>query len=162
MLRKICHVPAEGELEVVMVNEQSSKRYRLSYPVKVRFADTDLQGHVFFANYFTYCDESFMAFLDEIGYSWHRLGSMGLELYYVESSCQFKGRAFFGDTLYVNTGIAHMGKSSMTVEMTIFKDNGSEIVAKGHIKAVMVSRETGRSTEIPNAFKRAIHTYEKT
>jgi acyl-CoA thioester hydrolase len=162
MLHKICRVPAAGQPEVVMVNEQGSKRYRLSYPVKVRFADTDLQGHVFFGNYLTYCDESFMAFLDEIGYSWHRLGSMGLELYYVESSCQFKGRAFFGDTLYVNTGIAHMGRSSMTAEMTIFKDNGNEIVAKGRIKAVMVSKETGRSTEIPNEFREAIHKYEKT
>jgi len=74
-------------------------KYPFTFPVRVRFADTDLQGHVFFGNYFTYCDEGFMAYLDEVGYSWERLGSMGLELYYVESSCQFKGRAFMENLL---------------------------------------------------------------
>jgi len=50
----------------------------------------------------------------------------------------------------------------MTAEMTIVKDNGNEIVAKGRIKAVMVSKETGRSTEIPSEFREAIHKCEKT
>jgi hypothetical protein len=72
---------ADGEPEGYPVNEQVSRKYRLSYPIEVRFADTDLQGHVFFGNYFTYCEEGFMAFLDEIGYGWHRLEGTGLELY---------------------------------------------------------------------------------
>jgi acyl-CoA thioester hydrolase len=128
--------------------------------VRVRFADTDLQGHVFLGHYIIYCDEGFMAYLGEVGYGWHRLGSMGLDLYYVESRCQFKGRAFWGDFLYVNTGLANIGRSSMTAEMTISKSNGNEIVAIGRIKAVMVSKQTGRSAAIPTEFRKAIDNYE--
>jgi len=142
------------------VSHRFAKKYRFSLPLKVRFADTDLQGHVFFANYFTYCDEAFMAFLDAVGYSWTRLENMGLELYYVESSCQFKDRAFFADTLFINTGIAHLGNSSIIAEMTIHKHNTEEVVAAGQINAVMVSKKTGKSVKIPDGFRKAIRQYE--
>ena len=69
---------------------------KFCFPVRVRFADTDLQGHVFFGNYFTYMDEAFMAYIDELGFAWETLGEMGLAVYYVDSGCQFKGPSFFG------------------------------------------------------------------
>ncbi|HUS89268.1 MAG TPA: thioesterase family protein [Desulfosporosinus sp.] len=138
------------------MNEAIPIKYPFTFPVRVRFADTDLQGHVFFGNYFTYCDEGFMAYLDDVGYSWGRLGSMGLELYYVESTCQFKGRAFLADILDVNTRIAELGRSAMTAEMMISKSNKDEIVAIGRITAVMVSKKTGKSTPIPAELRAAI------
>ena len=102
-----CH-----EIPGVTVSKNLPSEYPFSFPVRVRFADTDLQGQVFWGHYFTCCDEGFMAYLKEIGYSWEKLGTMGLELYYVESYCQFKGRAFFADTLNVNPGIAELGRSA--------------------------------------------------
>ena len=138
------------------MNEAIPIKYPFTLQVRVRFADTDLQGHVFFGNYFTYCDEGFMAYLDDVGYSWERLGSMGLELYYVESTCQFKGRAFFADILDVNTRIAELGRGAMTAEMMISKSNKDEIVAIGRITAVMVSTKTGKSTPIPAELRAAI------
>ena len=141
------------------MSKNSPSEYHFSFPVRVRFADTDLQGHVFFGHYFTYCDEGFMAYLDEIGYSWEKLGTMGLELYYVESNCQFKGRAFFADTLNVNTRIAELGRSAMTAEMVISKNKSNEVVAVGQITAVMVSKQTGKSTAIPTRLREAINRH---
>ena len=138
------------------MNDPKSGKAPFLFPVRVRFADTDLQGHVFFANYFTYCDEGLMAYLDHIGYSWQKMGTMGLELYYVESSCQFKGSALFGDLLKVETRILEIGTSSMTSGMTIFKTNREQIVAMGRITAVMVSTETGKPTPIPAELREAI------
>ena len=129
-------------------------------PVRVRFADTDLQGHVFFANYLTYCDEGFMAYLERLGYGWRKLGTMGLELYYVECSCQFKRKAFFGDLLHVNTRIVNFGKSSMTVEALISTSHSDDIVAVGRIAVVMASTQTGKSTPIPAEFIEAVKKFE--
>jgi len=140
------------------MNSQASRRFLL--PLKVRFADTDLQGHVFFANYFTYCDEGFMAFLEEVGFGWHRLGAMGLELYYLESRCQFKSRAFFGETLLIDTGVVHTGRSSIKVQATIRRSHTGEVIAIGQIHAVMVSQKTGRSSPIPLELKTVFRRYE--
>ena len=144
----------------VEVMKPSVENKVFSILLRVRFADTDLQGHVFFGNYFTYCDEGFMAFLEEVGFSWDRLGSMGLELYYLESRCRFKSRAFFGDTLLVETGIVHTGRSSMKAQMTILRKDNDEVVAMGQISAVMVSQKTGKSTQIPKELRTAFRRYE--
>ena len=142
------------------MSDEKTNKYRFPIPLSVRFADTDLQGHVFFGNYLTYCDEGFMAYLEHIGYSWQKLENIGLELYYVECSCQFKGRAYFGDILQLNTRIAHLGKSSMTAEILISKSRSDDIVAIGRIKGVMVSKQTGRSTPIPTEVREAIIKHE--
>ena len=130
------------------------------FPVRVRFADTDLQGHVFFGNYFTYMDEAFMAYIDELGFAWETLGAMGLGIYYVDSGCQFKGPSFFGDRLNVHTQISQLGNSSLTAEMTVVRESDREVVAVGYIKGVLVDTRTEKSTPIPEALREAIAKYQ--
>ena len=133
---------------------------RFSFPIQVRFADTDAQGHAFFGSYFTYMDEAFMAYIAELGYPWSTLVEKGLALFYVDSGCQFKGPSFFGDRLKVRTRIAELGNSSMTVEMTIVRDADREIVAAGYIKAVLVDAHEEKSTPIPGDFRTAVKRYQ--
>ena len=133
---------------------------RFFLPVRVRFADTDLQGHVFFGNYFTYMDEAFMAYIDELGFAWETLGEMGLGIYYVDSGCQFKNPSFFGDRLKVHAKIAGLGNSSLTAEMSVVRDATQEVVATGYIKGVLVDTRTEKSTRIPDAFRTAIANYQ--
>lgn len=129
-------------------------------PLRVRFADTDLQGHVFFGNYFTYMDEAFMAYIDELGFGWQSLGEMGLAIYYVDSGCQFRNPSFFGDRLNVHAQIAELGNSSLTAEMTVVREATKEIVATGYIKGVLVDTRNEKSTRIPDALRAAITQYQ--
>ena len=133
---------------------------RYYFAIPVRFADTDAQAHVFFANYFTYFDEAYMAYLDEVGFSWDRLAKMKLETYYVSADCQFLGRAYYGDVLHVYTAFSKLGNSSLVMEMTIVNSATNESIAKGHVTSVMIDSTTQRSTRIPNAFRQAIEKYQ--
>ena len=133
---------------------------RFFLPVRVRFADTDLQGHVFFGNYFTYMDEAFMAYIDELGFAWETLGEMGLGIYYVDSGCQFKGPSFFGDQLNVHARISQLGNSSLTAEMTVVRERDQAVVAVGYIKGVLVDARTEKATPIPEALREAIAKYQ--
>ena len=130
------------------------------FPMRVRFADTDALGHVFFGSYFTFMDEAFMAYLAELGYPWPAFTEKGLALFYVDSGCQFKGPSFFGDQLNVHTRIARMGTSSLTAEMTIVRDADCKVVATGHITAVQVDARTEKSTPLPNAFRQTVTGYQ--
>ena len=130
------------------------------FPIRVRFADTDQQGHVFFGNYFTYMDEAFMAYIDELGFAWETLGEMGLGIYYVDSGCQFKNPSFFGDRLKVYAKIADLGNSSLTAAMTVVREEDNQVVANGHIKGVMVDTATQKSTRIPDGFRAAVANYQ--
>jgi len=130
------------------------------FPIRVRFADTDLQGHVFFGNYFTYMDEAFMAYIEALGFAWQTLGEMGLAVYYVDSGCQFKGPSFFGERLNVHARISQLGNSSLTAEMTVVRDIDKEVVATGYIKGVIVDTRTEKSTPVPETLREAIAKYQ--
>ena len=129
------------------------------HPIRVRFADTDLQGHVFFGNYYTYMDEAFTAYIRELRYSWQTLGEMGLEVYYVDSGCQFKGRSFFEDDLKVQVMISKLGNSSLTAEMTVIRENEG-VVATGFLTGVVVDSKTKKSVPIPEEFRAAILKFQ--
>lgn len=141
-----------------MMPDRSLPSYYFSIPV--RYADTDAQTHVFFANYFTYLDEAYMAYLAEVGFSWDELAKLNLETYYVNAECRFLGRAFYGDVLHVHTSFSKLGNSSLVTEMTIVNASRNEIVAKGQLTSVMIDSRTEKSTPIPDAFRAAVDKYQ--
>ena len=140
--------------------DPNQTKARFYLPIQVRFADTDAQGHTFFGSYFTFMDEAFMAYLAELGFSWSALVAKGLGVFYVDSGCQFKGPSFFGDRLHVHTQIAHLGNSSLTVEMTMVREADQTAVATGYIKAVLVDARTEKSTPLPEALRTAVAGYQ--
>jgi acyl-CoA thioester hydrolase len=141
-----------------MTTQETLPRFYL--PVRVRFADTDMQGHVFFGNYFTYMDEAFMAYIDALGFSWQTLGKMERAIFYVDSGCQFKTPSYFGDRLKVHTRISALGKRSLTAEMIVVRDGDQAVQATGYLKGVMVDTRMNKSTRIPDAFREAVKKYQ--
>lgn len=133
---------------------------RFYYPLPVRFADTDAQGHVYFSNYLIYCDEGLSAYLEAIGCGWRALQAQGLEFFFVDTGCQFKGRAYFEDQLHVHVRVARIGNSSFTAEMAVYRPVDETLIATGFITCVMVNRETGRPTPVPPWFREAVEQYE--
>ncbi len=126
------------------------------HPVRVRFADTDLQGHAFFGSYYTYMDEGFLAYIREIGYPWQTLAAMNLEIVYADSGCRFTGRCFFEDALRVHTAITRIGTTSLTAEMVIVRTEDETTVAAGFITGVLVDRDTGKPAPIPEILREAL------
>ncbi|MCP4327972.1 MAG: acyl-CoA thioesterase [Alphaproteobacteria bacterium] len=135
---------------------------RFRFPVRVRFADTDLNGHVFFANYLVYMDESFMAYLHEIDHRWDRLEEMGLRMYYVDVGCQLLAQARFEDELDAHCEIARIGNSSLRAEATIVRPSDGELMATGHIAAVIIDSEADRPARVPDSFREAVARYQGT
>lgn len=128
--------------------------------LQVRFADTDLQGHVFFGQYYTYLDEALMACLRTLGFSWQALAERGLEFYYVESGCTYRQPCYCEDHLEVQVTFGRIGNSSLRAEMTILREDGA-VAADGFITAVMVSAGDGRPTRLPDDLRTALYAQRK-
>ncbi|MFQ5613711.1 MAG: acyl-CoA thioesterase [Anaerolineae bacterium] len=135
-------------------------KYRFFYPMQVRFAETDAQGHVFFGEYFTYFDESMMAYFQAIGCSWQDLLEAGIDTYYVDAGCQYKSPAYFGEMLHIHARMRQIGNTSFSVEFAILKENSEALVATGHITAVTVNKETGQPLRVPERLRDAVAAYE--
>lgn len=132
------------------------------HAVSVRFADTDTEGHVYSGSYFVYCDEALMGLLATAGYSWKKLASQGLAVYYAEATCQFKNPARFGDRLLVHTMIDRVGDTSFQSKMRIVAQDTGELIANGYIAAVMVDKAAEKPISIPDNIKQAVRKFQLT
>ena len=138
----------------------SETRYRFSFPIKVRYADTDAQGHVFFGNYFTFMDEAAGGYLRAIGFPWEKLSELGLDIFYVDAHCQYKGSATFDDTLQVDARMARIGNTSFTIQCAIYKPGNDQKIAIGEITAVVVNPKTRQPVRVPEEIRQAVASYE--
>ena len=79
--------------------------------IPVRFADTDAQGVVFFANYLTYMDEAATAWLDATELPYAAWLAQGVDFVYADARVTFKSPARHGDTVTVRARISRVGNT---------------------------------------------------
>ncbi|MCP4810698.1 MAG: acyl-CoA thioesterase [Proteobacteria bacterium] len=125
-----------------------------SYELPVRYADTDAQGHVFFANYLTYFDEGLTYYLQHLGCGYDVLEADGAALFYGESRCRYLASARFGDTLAVAVAVSRLGRTSMTTSFTLLR--GEETLAEGELTSIWVDPTTRKPTPIPQRLRDAL------
>jgi acyl-CoA thioester hydrolase len=137
-----------------------SRKYKFYYPLRVRYVETDTQHHVFFGHYLTYFDVALIEYMRSIGYTYQDMVASGVDIFYVEASCQYKGRAYFDDLLHVHTRIGQLGNTSFTFEFAIYKQPTDELIATGKIVAVTVDAKTEKPTRVPDELREAVARFE--
>ena len=135
--------------------------FKFFTPIRVRYVETDMQGHVFFGHYFTYFDVGLIEYLKAVGYKYNDFLIEGMDFFYVEAQCQYKGRAFFEETLHVHTRVRDVGNSSFTFEFSVYEEATGRPIATGRIVAVAVDKETGKPAKVPERFRKAVADFEQ-
>lgn len=133
---------------------------RFFAPIQVRYIETDMQGHVFFGHYFAYFDFALTEYLKAVGFGYNDFLDIGVDFFYVEATCQYKGRAFFEDTLHVHTSVSKVGNTSFTFEFSVFEETTNRPIATGHIVAVAVDRQSQKPVRVPDRFRKAVSDFE--
>lgn len=109
------------------------------HAMPVRFADTDAQGHMYFANYLTFCDEALAATMRHHGCSWQDLVADHVDMFYRAASCDYEGSATFEMVLAIETWFARIGNTSVECAFEIRNPDGERIAAA---KATFVCIDT--------------------
>lgn len=135
-------------------------RYKFFEPLRVRFQDTDLQGHVYFGTFLTYFDEGLTGYMRAIGCTYHDLKEAGVDMFYIHTECDFKSEAFVEETLNVHVRAGKIGNSSLTFEFAAFKAQNDELIATGNIVAVTVDPQTKKPQRVPDVFRDAVAQYD--
>lgn len=135
-------------------------RERFVYTMRVRFRDTDMQGHVYFGNYFVFCDEALGAYMRAAGMPWQDMVKTGTDMYYVNARCDYMGSARFEEDVHVETRISRFGTSSFTSSFTIRNDR-QETLANASVTSVCVDPKTREKVRVPDAFRAAVAAFEE-
>ncbi len=127
---------------------------------RVRFAETDQQGVVFYGTFFTYQDEAFNAYLREIDYRYQRMRAEGWTTHIVHAELDYEAVAEFEDIIANELQVTTIGESSITFEYTARRDTDGEVLASGNATHVTVTTNDGEVCRVSDAFRDAVVAYQ--
>ncbi len=127
---------------------------------RVRFAETDQQGIVFYGEYFTFQDETVSQFFREIDYSYEEMEADGWQVHVVNAELNYRDAAEFGDVLVNELRVAEMGTASITFEYRVRRKSDDRTLADGTVTQVAVDLETEEPIAVPDAFREAVAAFQ--
>jgi acyl-CoA thioester hydrolase len=133
-----------------------SARPSFRHALAVRYADTDAQGVVFFANYLTYADEGLTYWMQHLGLPHAVFTDQGLDFVFVDAHVQYRDSARFGDTVHVHVGPERIGTTSLTSRFVIVRASDDAVLAEGQLVQVCLSLPARTPHPLPDALRAAL------
>ncbi|CAN0606104.1 unnamed protein product [Ectocarpus sp. 12 AP-2014] len=123
--------------------------------MRVRFRDTDSQGHMFFANYLVFADEVTGNYMRTLGFDWSDTNSLPCFVFTVNVNCDYIHECHSGDEVRVDVAYERIGNSSATLGFTMTRIDDEELLVRGSFTQVFVDRETRKSRPVPDSIQQA-------
>ena len=123
---------------------------------KIRFADTDANGHMYFGNYLVIADEVMSEYWAELGWDFNKLHEQPALTFTVNVNIDFMSECLGGDTVDVAVRFSRLGTKSLGVEFEMTNQRTGELAARGSMTSVFVDKETRKGIAIPAEFRQRI------
>jgi acyl-CoA thioester hydrolase len=111
----------------------------LDVPVRVRYADTDRMGIVYYGNYPAYFEIGRSEYMRNLGFAYRSLEDMGYFLVVVEMEAKYYNSATYDDLITVKTGVWELKSRGITFHYRIF--NGPTLLVEGRTRHVCLNSE---------------------
>ena len=128
--------------------------------LRVRFADTDLQGIVFNGNYLTYYDNAWTEYFRAMGFTYQSLIESGVDTVLARTTIEFKSVARFDDVLEVYARISKIGHTSFVFDFEIYPQGEDRLVSTATSLYVCVDPKTLEKIAAPEWLRLRIGAFE--
>ena len=134
-------------------------RHRL--PLRVRWAEVDMQGVVFNGHYLTYADVCVTEYWRAIGVPYPSgFADLGIDAFVRRATVEYRAPARYDDELLLCARMARLGRSSAGVSVAVFRaDDASRPLADVDLVYVCVDGR-GVPTGWPQEVRERIRRYE--
>lgn len=122
--------------------------------VTVRYAETDMMGIVYHANYLPWFEIGRTTLLKEQGFSYRELEESGYRLPILKISAKYRRPALYDDTLTIITTISE--KPSLRIKISYEVKRVDELLVTGQSQNAFVDKQ-GQPTRPPEAFVRKMN-----
>ena len=125
--------------------------FHFFYPLRVRYSEIDAQGIVYNSHYVTYYDVAITEFLRTLSfdYSLAAVARTGKDFHTVKVTVEYQAPARYDDEPVVGVRAGHIGRSSITWEMAIFRQREETSLSTGEVVWVYTDQVTHKSTPLP-------------
>ena len=121
---------------------------KTSVNIRVRYAETDQMGYVYYGNYAQYFEVARVEMLRELGFSYKLLEAQGVMLPVVHYEIKYFKPAFYDDLLEIKTTIPTLPAARLQFNYETFNAQGV-LLNEASTTLVFINRETGRPCRAP-------------
>lgn len=122
-------------------------------PLRVRYAETDQMGVVYYANYLIWFEIGRTDFCREHGFAYREMEAKdGLYIMVAEARCRYKAPACYDDEIQVRTSLREVRKRVLVFAYEIYRQPGDELLAEGETIHVITDRE-GHPRALPDSYR---------
>jgi acyl-CoA thioester hydrolase len=118
--------------------------------LRVRYADTDKMGVVYYGKYFEYFEVARTEMLRDYGLPYADLEASGVMLPVSEASAKYLKGAKYDDLLRITCRMPH--RTSPKLEISYEVRHNGELLATGETTLVFVDAKTGRPVRPPKMY----------
>jgi acyl-CoA thioester hydrolase len=130
--------------------------YARLLPMTTRLRDTDVYGHMNNVVYNEYFDTAVNQSLIELGVlDLVRSDIIGLV---VQTNTHYFRPVAFPDRVTIGVRVGRLGRTSVTYEIAMFREDDDLAAAQGTLTHAYVDRTDKRPVELPVSLKAALHT----
>ncbi|MGH9679790.1 MAG: acyl-CoA thioesterase [Candidatus Acidiferrales bacterium] len=132
---------------------QSATAHTHDTVVRVRYAETDKMGVVYYGNYYIYFEIGRVEYMRNLGIDYRRMEIEDDSLIVVaESSCRYRRPARYDDPLRIRTRILSVKRRTIHFGYEILHDETGELLATGETVHV-VCNNAGRPKALPEKYR---------
>jgi acyl-CoA thioester hydrolase len=125
---------------------------------RVRYAETDQMGVVYYANYLVWFEIGRSEFCRQHGFEYRDMEREdGLAIIVAEASCRYKSPAHYDDEIVVKTCLRAARRRVLIFGYEIYRQRDNVLLAKGETTHVIVNRE-GRPCPLPDKYREMFET----
>jgi acyl-CoA thioester hydrolase len=100
--------------------------------VRVRYAETDQMGIVYYANYFVWFEVGRTDLLRHAGWSYREMEREGFSLPVVEAHCEYRQPARYDDELEISTRGGLLSPVRVRFDYEVVRPSDDTVLAGGH------------------------------
>jgi acyl-CoA thioester hydrolase len=122
------------------------------HQIRVRYAETDQMGFVYYGNYGQYFEVGRVEFLRSRGYSYKQLEEDGVMMPVTSLKIQYKRPAKYDDLLTVKTCIKEMMHKRVLFQQEVYNEK-EKLLTTGEVMLAFLDAQTMRPIDCPEGLK---------
>ena len=132
--------------------------FEASTQIRVRYAETDQMGYVYYGNYATYFEVARVEALRQIGLTYKELEDQGVMMPVIENWSKYIAPAKYDELLTVKVIIKERPQVRINFEYKIYNPS-NVLIHIGETKLVFIDLTTRKPRQIPEGFINLINQY---
>ena len=119
--------------------------------LRVRYAETDKMGVVYYANYFVWMEIGRTEYCKSIGFSYRDMEAEDANMAVADASCRYVAPARYDDEILVRTSVDRLSRRLVTFVYSIHHAASGKLLAEGKTVHITVGKD-GKTCSIPERY----------